>query len=135
HLERRPHRGAATDAAQHLLLAGQPARRLERRFLFHPDHLVHHFGIRQGPPDCRRTSTSSPAASNGPSNSCKQGRRWPWGRSPCPPASVTRASSPVTSSASSASRRGSSARPQESQKDRKSRQEGRRSPPSQRPAW
>ena len=54
------------------------------------------------------------SVSSGPNTSCKQGRTCPWRRSPCTPASRTRASSPVTSSASLASRRGSSGRPQES---------------------
>ena len=71
-------------------------------------------GNSRPPPGYRRTSTSSPVASSGPSSSCKQERISPWRRSPCAPASRTRASSPITSSASSASPRGSSARPQES---------------------
>ena len=79
-------------------------------------------GSSRPPPGCRRTSTSSCVASSGPSSSCKQGRTCPWRRSPCAPASRTRASSAVTSSASLASRRGSSRRPQESLNGRKSRQ-------------
>jgi hypothetical protein len=66
-------------------------------------------GSSRGPPDCRRTSTSSPAASSGPGSSCKPEETSPWRRSPRTPASPTRASSPITSSARSASRRGSSA--------------------------
>jgi hypothetical protein len=54
------------------------------------------------------------AASNVPSSSCKPAATSPWRKSPRKPASRTRASSPVTSSVSSASRRGSSGCPQES---------------------
>jgi hypothetical protein len=60
------------------------------------------------------TSSSSCAASSGPSNSCNKTRPSPWRWSLRAPASRTRAISAVTSSASSASRRGSSGRPQES---------------------
>ncbi len=52
-----------------------------------------------GPPGCRPTSTSSCAASNGPSKSCKPGATSPWRRSPHTLASRTRASFPITSSA------------------------------------
>ena len=58
---------------------------------------------------------SSPAASNGPSSSCKEATS-PWRRSARAPASRTRACSPSTSIGSSASRRGGSGRPQESDK-------------------
>src|SRR5262245_10414887 len=71
----------------------------------------------------RRISTSSPAASSGPSSSCKELATYPWRRSPHAPASRTRASSAITSSGSSVSRRGSSGRPQESPNRRNSRQE------------
>ncbi len=54
--------------------------------------------------------TSSRAASNGASTSCKQERACPWRRSSCTPPSPTRASSPATSSGSSASHLGSSER-------------------------
>src|SRR5262249_58470439 len=57
---------------------------------------------------------SSCAASSAPRNSFKQGRPFPWRRSPRTWASRTRATSPSTSSVSSAFRRGSSGRPQES---------------------
>ena len=89
----------------------------------------HFAGSSRRPPGCRRTSTSSPAASSGPSSSCKRRATSPWRRSPRMPASRTRASSPITSSASSASRRGSSGCPQESPKGRKSRQETAGHPP------
>ena len=50
------------------------------------------------PPGCR-TSTSSCAASSGPSNSWKQGRTCPSRKSPRTPGSRTRACSVITSSA------------------------------------
>ena len=66
------------------------------------------------PPDCRPTSTSSPAASSGPSSSCRPEAISPWRRSPQAPASRTKASSPITTSVWSASRRDNSAGQQES---------------------
>src|SRR5262249_59417933 len=71
-------------------------------------------GSSRPPLGCRRTSTSSPAASSGPSNSCKEAATSPWRRLPPVPASRIRASSLTTSSASSASRRDNSERPQQS---------------------
>src|SRR5262249_50108637 len=58
-----------------------------------------------------------------PSTSCEQGPTPPWPRSQHGPGSTTKASSPTTSSASSASRQVGSGRPQESPKSRKARQE------------
>ena len=71
-------------------------------------------GSSRRPPGCRRTSTSSPAASSGPSSSCKPERPLSGGGRRAAPVSPIRASSPITSSASSASRRASSGYPQES---------------------
>ena len=71
-------------------------------------------GSSRRPPGCRRTSTSSHAASNEPKGYCKQGRTCLWRRSLRTPASPTRASSPIISSATSASRRRNSGCPQES---------------------
>jgi hypothetical protein len=93
---RRPDPGAAGRS--------RPPRRLPLR------------GSSRRPPGCRRTSTSSCAASSGPSSSCKAAATCPWRMSPRASASPIRASSPTTSSASSASRRDNSAGPQESHK-------------------
>src|SRR5258707_916027 len=120
-----PHLRAAMTAVGAELASGDPRGPLAPESLANllAVHLIPHLlaprrperGRDGAPPrGCRRTSTSSCVASSGPSSSCKQGRTCPWRRSPCAPASRTRASSPVTSSASSASRRGSSGRPQES---------------------
>ena len=86
-------------------------------------------GSSRRPPGCRPTSTSSCAASSGPSNSCKGPATSPWRRSPHTPASRARACSVITSSASSASRRDSSGCPQESPKSRKSLEETPERPP------
>src|SRR5262249_19363527 len=86
-------------------------------------------GSSRRPPACHHTSTSSSAASNEPSNSCKAAATCPCRTSPQTPASRTRVSSPITSSASSASPRGSFGCPQESPKGRKSRQETPERPP------
>ena len=67
-------------------------------------------------PGCRRTSTSSGAASSGPSSSCNKTVISPWQRSRRAPAFRIKANSPITSSTSSASRRDNSAGPQESPK-------------------
>jgi AraC family transcriptional regulator len=85
-----------------------------------PYHFARQF---KQPPGCRRTSTSSCAASSGPSSAWKGAATSPWRRSPPAPASRTRASSASTSSASPAPRRDNSARPQESHKSRKAHQE------------
>jgi hypothetical protein len=76
------------------------------------------------PPVChcpaRRAGQGTPPSRHGPV---------PGGGRPCTPASRTRASSPITSSASSASRRGSCGCPQESPNKVKSRQEMPNRPP------
>ena len=61
------------------------------------------------PPGCHRISLSSHAASSGPSNSWKRTVTSHWQQSGCVSGSRIRASSPITSSASSASRRANSA--------------------------
>jgi hypothetical protein len=61
---------------------------------------------------CRRTGSSSPAAWNGPGGCWNAIVSCRWRRSPPTLASVIRACSPITSSASSASRPGNSASPQ-----------------------
>ena len=70
-----------------------------------------HFASSSGQRGCPHINTSSPAVSSGPSRCCKSAAISPWQRSPCTSASRTRASSPATSSDSSASPRGSSGCP------------------------
>ena len=73
-------------------------------------------GSSRQPPGCPRTSTSSCAASSGPGSSWTRAVTSHWQQSGCVSDSRIRASSPITSSAWSASPRDSSERPQESHK-------------------